>query len=52
MMDEIDSLFTCLGNFWMSFFFCNTYVGGIALELQYPFPGCTMAKNVILYSLS
>jgi hypothetical protein len=44
MMDEIDSLFPCLGKFWMSFFFSITYVGGIALELQYPFPGCFLIK--------
>jgi hypothetical protein len=26
------------------FFFPITYVGGIALELQYPFPGCFLIK--------
>jgi hypothetical protein len=28
--------------------FCNTYVGGVASVLQYPFPGCTIEKIAIL----
>jgi hypothetical protein len=39
MVDEIDCFVLCLWNFVVEEF-CNVYVGGVALTLQYPFLGC------------
>jgi hypothetical protein len=46
MVDEIDDFEHPMLYIFLGERFCNTYVGGVALALEYPFLGFhTMAKN-------
>jgi hypothetical protein len=52
MVDEIDYFEHPMPYNFLGEGFCNTYVGGVALAVEYPFLGShTMAKNAKCFTL-